>query len=379
MTKPARVLIIGGGIGGLSAAIALQRKGMQAVVIEKNPEWSVYGVGIIQPSNALRALHSIGLEEACVAQGRGFLGWRFCDSEGNKMPEVASTKVAGPGFPPVNGITRSALHRILTEKTIAQGTEVKLGVEANGWQEGAGGIGVSFSDGSSGDFDLVIGADGAHSKTRSMLFGEAVKPEFTGQCVWRYNFERPRDLDWGAIFYGKTSKAGLVPMTDALMYMFLVTAEPGNPRMPPEQLHTLLRDRMSGYGGIIAGLREQVTQASAVVYRPMEALLAPEPWHRGRVLLIGDAAHAGTPHLAEGAAMATEDAVLLADMLADSTDIQMTLTRFTQRRMPRARLVYEVGLKLGEWEMAEFAGKPDPEANMGALFGATYAQLEQPI
>ncbi len=379
MTKPAKVLIIGGGIGGLTAAIALQRKGIHAVVVEKNPEWSVYGVGIIQPSNALRALHSIGLGEACVAQGRGFLGWQFCDGQGNKMAEVPSTNVAGPGFPPINGITRTALHKILTEKTIAQGTEVRLGIEASSWHEGAKGISVSFSDGSSGDFDLVIGADGAHSKTRAMLFGDAIKPQFTGQCVWRYNFERPRDLDWGAIFYGKTSKAGLVPMTDALMYMFLVTAEPGNPRMPPDQLHTLLKERMSGYGGIIARLREQVTQASAVVYRPMEVLLVPEPWHKGRVLLIGDAAHTGTPHLAEGAAMAVEDAVLLADVLVGSSDIQATLTRFTQRRMPRAKLVYDAGLQLGEWEMAEFSGKHDPSANMGALFGATYAQLEQPI
>lgn len=379
MSNPAKVLIIGGGIGGLTAAIALQRNGIQAVVVEKNPEWSVYGVGIIQPSNALRALHSIGLGEACVSEGQGFPGWQVCDNNGNKMAEILSTNVAGPAFPAVNGITRTALHKILTRETVAQGTEVRLGVEANSWQEGVHGISVNFSDGSSGDFDLVIGADGVYSKTRTMLFGDAIKPQFTGQSVWRHNFERPRDLDWGSIFYGQTSKAGLVPLADALMYMFLVTAEPGNPRMAADQLHTLLRERMSGYGGIIARLREQVTQASAVVYRPMEVLLVPEPWHKGRVLLIGDAAHTGTPHLAEGAAMAIEDAVLLAGMLEDSTDMQATLTHFTQRRMPRARLVYETGLKLSKWEVSEFAGNPDPNANMSALFGATYAQLEQPI
>lgn len=374
-----RVLIIGGGIGGLTAAIALKREGISADVIEQNPDWSVYGVGIIQPSNMLRALRSLGLGEACLAQGHGFLGWQFCDSEGGKHAEVPSENVAGEGFPPINGLTRSALHKILTEATLAQGTRVRLGVTVSHLVERANGVHVTFSDGSEGEFDLVVGADGAHSKTRSMLFGHCIKPEFTGQGVWRYNFERPRDLHWGAMFYGHKSKAGLVPLTDSLMYLFLVTAEPGNPRFPVNELHTELRDRLQEYGGIVGRLREQVIDPGAVVYRPMEVLMLSGAWHKGRVVLIGDAAHSGTPHLAQGAAMAIEDAVLLAKLIVASEDLDQTLTEFADRRRPRARLVYETGLQLGEWEKAEFAGNPDPTANPGALFASTYATLMEPI
>lgn len=378
MSQIKRVLIVGGGVGGLTAAIALHRQGIQSEVVELNPEWSVYGVGIIQPSNMLRALREVGLGDACIANGRGFQGWKYCDIDGNTKFEAPSENVAGPGYPPVNGITRPALHKILTEQTLAQGTPVRLGVTMTAWEERADGISVETSDGRKETFDLVIAADGAYSKTREALFG-AMKPRFIGEGVWRYNFERPRDLDWGAMFYGKKSKAGLVPLTESLMYLFLVTAEEGNPRMPADQLHHLLRDRLAEYGGIVGRLREQVTDPAGVVYRPMEVLALPNEWHKGRILLIGDAAHSGTPHLAEGAAMAIEDAVLLGQMLPAASSLEETLTAFTHRRRPRTQLVYETGLRLVEWEMAEFAGRPDPQANPGALFMSAYAELMKPI
>jgi 2-polyprenyl-6-methoxyphenol hydroxylase-like FAD-dependent oxidoreductase len=225
----------------------------------------------------------------------------------------------------------------------------------------------------------VIGADGAYSKTRAQLFGDECRPHYTGQAVWRYNFARPRDMHWGSLHYGKKSKAGLVPLSETTMYLFLVTAEAGNPRMPADQLHVLLRERLAEYGGIVGGLRDQITDPAAVVYRPMEVLMMPAPWYRGRVVLIGDAAHSGTPHLAEGAAMAIEDSVVLAELLAQDPDLKSALNRFVLRRLPRTQLVYETGVRLGEWEQAEWAGTPDTAADHGALFSRAYAQLMGPI
>jgi 2-polyprenyl-6-methoxyphenol hydroxylase-like FAD-dependent oxidoreductase len=374
-----KVLIIGGGIGGLTAAVALKRKGIDAEVIEQNPAWSVYGVGIIQPSNMLRALRTLDLGDACLEQGKGFFGWRFCDAQGNLLAQVPSENVAGPGYPPVNGITRPALHKILTDATLAQGTPVRLGVTATQFEETKEGVRVSFSDGTQDTYDLVIGADGAYSKTRSQLFGDDLRPHYTGQGVWRYNLPRPRDMDWGSLQYGKKSKAGLVPLSETTMYLLLVTAEPGNPRMPADRLHLLLRERLQEYGGIVGGLRDQITDPAAVVYRPMEVLMVPSPWYRGRVVLIGDAAHSGTPHLAEGAAMAIEDSVVLAELLAEESNLKSALNRFVLRRLPRAQLVYETGLRIGEWEQAEWAGTPDPNADHGGLFSQAYAQLMGPI
>jgi 2-polyprenyl-6-methoxyphenol hydroxylase-like FAD-dependent oxidoreductase len=379
MQQPKKVLIVGGGIGGLTAAIALKQQGIDSEIVEINPAWSVYGVGIIQPSNALRVLMQIGLGESCVANGFGFPGWRICDSQGNRLADVESKNIAGKGYPPINGITRPTLHKILTETTLKQGTPVRLGITVDRSEDGPAGINVQFTDGSRGAYDLVVAADGTYSEIRSNLFEPHLKPKFTGEVVWRYNFERPRDMMWGQIFYGAKSKAGLVPLTDRLMYIFLVTMEPGNPRMPQDQLHELLRDRLSEYGGIVARLRDHVTDPKAVVYRPMETILVPTPWHRGRVVLIGDAAHSSTPHLAEGAAMAIEDAVLLAQLLGQARELDATLGEFAARRMPRCRLVMETGLKLGEWEMAEWQGRRAPDTDHGGLMHRSLSTLMEPI
>ncbi|WP_043288142.1 FAD-dependent oxidoreductase [Paraburkholderia oxyphila] len=374
-----KVLIVGGGIAGLTAAIALRRRGIESVVIERNPAWSVYGVGIIQPSNMLRALASIGLGERCLASGRGFNGWRFCEANGAVLAEAAAFNVAGPAYPAVNGITRPALHKILTDSVLGQGTEVRLGITIETLHDSGDKVDVIFSNGAPESFDLVIGADGAYSQLRGLLFKDAVRPQYTGQSVWRYNFPRPEGFDWGCMYFGKRSKAGLVPLTESMMYLFLVTAEQGNPRMPGDQLGSLLRERMSEYGGLIAELRELVTDSSAVVYRPMEVMLLPQPWHRGRVLLIGDAAHSSTPHLAEGAAMAIEDSAVLADMLGANADIEATLQAFWERRAPRAQLVYETGVQLGEWEQAEWRGEPAAGAAYNEAFDKAYQVLGEPV
>jgi 2-polyprenyl-6-methoxyphenol hydroxylase-like FAD-dependent oxidoreductase len=373
------VLIVGGGIGGLTTAVALARQDIAAEVVEINPAWSVYGVGIIQPSNALRALAQVGLGEQCLSAGAGFPGWRIFDSQGTQLAEVPNVNVAGPGYPPVNGITRPALHKILSEATLAQKTPVRVGVTIADWSEDANQVHVRFDDGSRGSYDLIIAADGAHSDTRAALFGPDAATQLTGEAVWRYNFPRPRDMEWGSMHFGSSSKAGLVPMSESLMYLFLVTMEPGNPRMPEDQLHELLRERMKEYGGIVGKLREQITDPNAVVYRPMETLLLKPPWHRGRVILIGDAAHAGTPHLAQGAAMALEDAVLLAELLARNGISDDVLGEFAARRYPRCELVVKAGLKLGEWEMAEWQGRRSEDTDHGGLIARTLTQLMQAI
>jgi 2-polyprenyl-6-methoxyphenol hydroxylase-like FAD-dependent oxidoreductase len=379
MSEIRKVLIIGGGVGGLTAAVALARRGIAAEVVEINPSWSVYGVGIIQPSNALRALAQIGLGEQCLNVGKGFPGWRIFDSQGTQLAEIPNENVAGPGYPPVNGITRPALHKILSEATLAQNTPVRVGVTVSEWTERKDQVDVTFSDGGTGSYDLVIAADGAHSRTRETLFGRERSTQLTGEAVWRYNFPRPQDMDWGSMHFAAKSKAGIVPMSENLMYLFLVTMEPGNPRMPQDRLDELLRERLQEYGGIVARLREQVTDPNAVVYRPMETLLLNPPWHRGRVVLIGDAVHASTPHLAQGAAMAIEDSVLLAELLAQHGNVEQTLQAFAARRFPRCELAVKAGLQMGEWEMAEWQGRRDPATDHGGLMGQTLTELMRPI
>lgn len=379
MVQVNRVLVVGGGIGGLSAAIALRKRGVLVDLVEAAAEWTVYGVGIIQPSNALRALDSLGIADLCIEKGGGYEGWDLCDSDGNKFGHVASRNVAREGFPAINGITRPILHTILSQAAYASDVDIRLGVSYKSFSQSDDRVDVEFTDGRKSSYDLVIAADGAYSKTRSLLFGDQVKPVPSGQSVWRHNFKRPADFNCGAIFFGKKSKAGLVLLSKEQMYLFLVTSERPDVRMREDCLHETLRDRLQEYGGIVGGLRDQISDSRQVVYRPLETVLAPAPWHRGRVMLIGDAAHSSTPHLAQGAAMAVEDAVLLAEMLAEAGTLEETLQRFTARRMPRCKLVYETGLQLGEWEVKEWEGHPDPATDHGGLMHSALDTLMEPI
>ena len=162
------------------------------------------------------------------------------------------------------------------------------------------------------------------------------------------------------------------------MYIFLVTHEPDNPVIPPETLADVMRDRLSAYSGPVAAYRELITDSSKVVYRPMESLMLPSPWHRSRVIVIGDGAHATTPHLAQGAAMAIEDAVLLAELLARDAPLPDLLDEFMRRRFDRARFVVESSNQLAAWEMEEWGGSPNPDARPGELLHeATIALMEQ--
>ena len=378
MAAVRKVLVIGGGIGGLTAGIALRQAGVDVDLIEINPAFSVYGVGIIQPNNTLRALNRLGLAKRCVALGAPFPGWRIHDAHGNHLMDAPNATTAAPELPPNNGITRPDFQKVLSEAAYDHGVRVRLGTRLENLTDLGDRVEVVLSDGTTQPFDLVIGCDGLYSDTRRRLFGDAVTPQFTGQAVWRYNLPRPRGLIWGEIHVGPKSKVGLTPMRPDLMYMFVVTAEPGNPRMPTDQLATLMQARLSGFTGLIAELGKQITDPAGVVYKPMENLLLPSPWYKGRVVIIGDAAHASTPHLAQGAAMAIEDGVLLAELLCKSQPLDRVLEEFMSRRFNRARYVVQSSNQIAEWEMEGWRGIQNPNARPGELLHeATLALLEE--
>ena len=377
MSALRKALVVGGGIGGLTAAVALRRAGIDVDVVEIKNDWSVYGVGIIQPNNTLRALDRVGLAKVCAERGAAFPGWRIFDEENRFLMDAPASNKAAPPFPAINGITRPILQQILVEAALAAGMRARLGTTVTAVQETESGVRVTCSDKTEADYDLLIAADGVHSVNRTRVFGNAATPKFTGQCVWRYNFARPADVEWGEIYFGSGTKVGLVPMSPTLMYMFLVTAEPGNPRRSPEELADLMRDRLGDYTGRIGGLREQITDSAAVVYKPMESVLLPAPWYKGRQIIIGDAAHTTTPHLAQGAAMAIEDAVLLGELLGQHRSLDSALAEFMSRRFARAKYVIDCSDQLAAWELEHWNGIINADANPGKLLHeATMALMD---
>ena len=359
----ANVLVVGGGIGGLSSAIALRARGADVDLVELNPKWDVYGVGIIQPGNAIRALDQLGLADQAIAAGFAMDGDRFHLADGTVVADNEHPRVLGPDYPGLNGITRPRLHELLTGAVKDSGTNVALGVTVARIESGPDGVEVELTDGRRGRYDLLVGADGIHSLIRTLVFPDAPEPEPTGQVVWRYNLPRPPEVDKLWMFSGADGKAGLVPLADELMYLLLIETPPaGVPLRPdPAELAPLLRERLSEFGGIIAEQRELITDSDKVVYRPVETVWVQPPWARDRVVLIGDAAHATSPHVGQGAAMAMEDALVLAEEVRSEQPPARALERFGERRYERVATICEISTQIGRWEIdrvadADFVG-----------------------
>jgi len=344
-----KVLIVGGGVGGLSAAALLARQGIDVDVIERRAEDFVYGVGIIQPPNALRALKKIGVLEKCFEAGFQSDERRAFDAEGNPLGTSILRRLADADHGATNFLPRPKLHEILTDAALTAGARLRLGVMVAELVQNDRGVGVKFSDGRHACYDLLIGADGIRSQIRSLLFGDTVQPQFTGHAVWRFTTARPADLTYNCLFYGVGAKAGLVPLSRESMYLLLVTNEPGNPRVPSGRFAEMLRQRLIQFGGIVATVRNAIEPNSKIVYSPIEEVILPGPWHKGRIVVIGDAAHASSPHLAQGAAMALEDAVVLAEMVSECDgSIDSMLQDFYERRAPRCRYVQEQSHIVGD-------------------------------
>jgi 2-polyprenyl-6-methoxyphenol hydroxylase-like FAD-dependent oxidoreductase len=347
-----KALVVGGGIGGLTSAIALRRVGMETDLLEIQPRWNVYGVGIVQQANVVRAMAQLGIADEYLSAGFGFDKVKFWNSAGEQLGELPSPRLTGLNYPAMLGISRRALHRVLVSAAERLGTRIRMGVSVDALDQSNEHVAVHCTDGIIGIYDLVVGADGLHSRIRKLVFGDQWRPRLMGQSVWRHNFPREPEIDCLTDMMG----AGFLPMSDSDMYMYLTTAEPGNPHFSKQQLPELMRQRLARFGGLIAQLRPQITRPAEVVYRPLEAILMPKPWHRGSVVLIGDAAHATTPHMAQGAGMAIEDSVVLAEECATGAPAADCLERFMSRRWERCKTIWESSISICE---AQVAGRHD--------------------
>lgn len=368
-----RILVIGGGIGGLTAAIALRRKGFEVDLIERDQEWTVYGVGIIQQSNVVRAMAELELLDDYVAAGCGFDQVEIYIPSGQRVAIVPSPKLV-EGKPANMGIGRPALQKVLSDRAVAAGTRVRLGLTTERLDDDRTGVSAHFSDGSKDRYDVVVAADGVYSDARRLLFPEAPAPEFTGQSVWRYNFPRPADLTSLWVFNGPTG-IGLVPMSAEQMYMFVTTPEPDNPRYADGDLASTMRAKLASVPAPqIQALAKQITDDDGVVYRPLETFFLEGPWHKGRIVLLGDALHAATPHLGQGAGMAIEDAIVLADELVRTNSVEAAFTAYRDRRFERCRYIVDASRAICDGQL----GKAPPVDNQVAT-RAMFNAVAQPI
>ncbi|MFF7941496.1 FAD-dependent monooxygenase [Nocardia gamkensis] len=345
------VLVVGAGIGGLGIAALLGRRGVQVEVVEARADSSVPGVGINQPANSLRAMAEIGVLDDCLRVGYSHSGNTFFDWHGNLIVDCPS-RLGEEHIPANSALARAELKRILLHAAEGAGAKIRYGVTVEQLIDEGERVLVRTSDGASDYYDLVIGCDGAKSTMRELVAGPGHDPVFTGYGVWRKTLPRHSSVTNPLAFQGDRTKAGVIPLSQDSMYLFLVTPEPGNPRHHPADFATLLTTRLAGYEGLIGELRDSIDRPDGIVYSPLSEVLLPAPWNRGLLIVLGDAAHLCAPHLTQGAGMALGDAVVLAEELERGKDFETAMNPFMNRRYERVKLVHDASHAILAAEMA---------------------------
>ncbi len=343
-------LVVGGGIAGMCAAIELRKRDVEVDLVERDPEWRVYGAGITVSAPSLRAFEKIGVLDSILSQGAASDGLDLFLANGTLLASIPAAPAVGSSVAASAGIVRPSLARILADATRAAGVRVHLGATFSSLIPGERAAEVSLTDGTTGRYDLVLGADGINSKVRAALFPDAPKPRYTGQVCWRAVVPRPASIRRAAMYIGGQIKAGIVPVSKDEMYLFFLETRATPEHIDAQEWPGLLRKALAEFTGPIADIREGLSGQSNIVYRPLFAVMMQKPWHAGRTVLIGDAAHATTPHLASGAGLAVEDALVLAEELERASSCEEAVHRFTERRYERCRLVVENSVRLGEIE-----------------------------
>jgi 2-polyprenyl-6-methoxyphenol hydroxylase-like FAD-dependent oxidoreductase len=330
MAEAGRILIVGGGIAGLSLAIALRRNGAAAELVERSPAWPAVGAGIALHANAVRALRALGLGEAIETASAPLPRWGFFDRHGTRLCQTDLADLwreVGPCL----GITRIRLHEILV--TAAAGVPCRLGVALTGLTQDGDRVSASFADGSAGDYDLVVGADGIHSAVRRLAVSP-IPPQYADTVSWRSVIPaRPPGTDHLMIFTGERCFFGLVPVDEGSTYGFAGLDGECFDDPPADRLQRL-QQRFGGFGGPVPAYLAALQHDDQIHFGPIE-WVELRRWHAGRVVLIGDAAHATPPHMGEGGAMAIEDATVLAELLQGADTVEHALDQHQARRRPR--------------------------------------------
>jgi len=338
-----KVLVVGGGFSGMAAAIQMRRAGMEVDLVEIDPHWCPLGAGITINGATLRALETLGVYGEFVKRGFTSSGVDILSAAGHAIGEIPTPKVVGSDVPGGGGIMRPELARMLADATRAAGVSVRLGCTFSTIEQDAEQVRVGFTDGSSGAYDLVVGADGVHSRLRDLLFPEVVPPQYIGQGVWRAVLPRPADLARPRMWLGQHVKVGVNPVSSSLMYMFITEDRPVKTHIDEATWPDVVAQLMKPFSDpfVQALIPLVYAKEAAIDYRPLGNLLVPLPWNRGRVVMIGDTVAATTPHLASGAGIGIESGIVLAEELGRSASLQEALDRFHGRRWERCRMVIQ--------------------------------------
>jgi FAD-dependent urate hydroxylase len=326
-----RVLVVGAGLAGLALARALRQAGLDHEVIDRAGGWETAGTGIYLPANGARALRALGLEGAVADRGTEIGRQRVLDQRGRVLVDVDLHRFWG-WVGPCLALHRADLHAVLRE-----GVPVRLGTGVRTLERVDGPVRVGFDDGREGEYDLVVGADGLRSTVRGLVVDER-PPDPVGQQSWRFVTACPTGVTAWSVLLGPRSSFLTIPIGRGRVYCYAdVLVGRGSP-WPGGDPVRLLRDGFAGLPHPVPELLERLPAPEDVHVAPIEQVAA-ERWGRGAVALVGDAAHGMSPNMAQGAALAFEDALVLAACLGEAGSVAEALAGFVARRHPRTSWV----------------------------------------
>ncbi len=367
-------LVVGGGIAGLSAAVALSRVGVRCDVVElaEAPLGSSLGIS----GRAAEALDELGIYDECY---RTSSPWKPGSTAASSM-DAAGNLISGPprrpewpGAKTAMGVYRPALLEILADAAVGLGVTVRRGVTANKIEDQDDASLVTLSDGEERRYDFVVGADGIGSHTRTMLFPEAPKPAYSGQVSIRWMAPGP-PVEGEAWYLSPLGRVGFYYLPQGMVYVAAVITDHDRTRKTQEEILAIFTRLLDSYTApAMVELRRRLTPDADLVYRPFDWIFLPDRWYNGRTILIGDAAHATTAHMGMGGGMALEDSVVLAQCVAAAPTIHDAFESFMTRRLERARTVVETSVALSRLEQAKA-----PRSENIALMSTAFQTISQP-
>ncbi len=331
------ILIVGGGIAGLSAAIALQGDGHDITIAETLDGWKPTGAGLHLPGNAVTALRDLGIDQDVADKSCAFPRLDYFDHRDRKLFALETKQL---GWPTFQALTRSDFHEILCARLTTP--TIRFGLSVSDISNAPDQAQVRFTDGTTGSFDLVIGADGINSAVRRLVFGPEHVPQPTGYICWRWITDYPFGLTAPKFIIGHGQVILVMPVGDSRFYIYASTYDPG------ERIHDLptseLAAHFARFDGSVRDMLGTIGTDTVIHEGRLQQMVMPE-WVAGRVALIGDAAHGTLPTMAQGATQSIKDSLALANAFCAQSDITTALADWQAARLPEAHWVQQQSLQ----------------------------------
>jgi 2-polyprenyl-6-methoxyphenol hydroxylase-like FAD-dependent oxidoreductase len=337
MNRPplGNALVVGGGLSGMASAICLSRLGVRVDLVEIDPSWRPAAGPIRIDDAALNALEALGISRAGLAPIHGYDGLDVMTAAGDLLAHHPASTAAPDWFGAV--MPRPELSRMLADATLAAGVQVRLGTTVRSLRQDADGVEVEFTDTHGARYDLLVGADGVHSRLRELLLRSAPQPEFSGQAFWCARLPRPHTLARAAIWQGGDVELALHPVS-AEAALLSVREAGASAAVPAEQVLPLLRGLLARFSAApVRAIAASLDVRSHAVHRALQRIDLAPPWQHGRALLIGDAVHGSVGRFGAEGSRGMQDAVLLAHALAAASSVGEALERFQRRRWAPCR------------------------------------------